>query len=738
MNRKQENDAFNGIIAKLPESLTDKNCYDLFLTAACEIQDGITVNKDGTSIPRFWNPPREFNIGYVTSAYKKLWVEKNIEKSHQNYKQFKEKLDSLNVEWSPQTKKLFQKALFRIMRGTDSDYISENVQKIIAHINYIKGWITEPSALFAYSYQQGSGKSTFIETYAAAMEKLGASIKNTEMRAFCSKDGWTNADPATYDVICCPNELMDDFVDWNQEENYVKHGSYEIRQKFQVPVQTTAKCSLAIATNSRRGQGNRVNTYIKFSDRINWALTGTKLDIDKQVQAWLDVITYCPRFTGSLKSLNTAPFEATNKEKSELIKFLVEHSGYQAKLNTFYQQQRRANNIQHNSCSNWMKELELLKKDGLIDYAEGTKFTEIKVTVNTVTDETNFWTGDRQPRTPPYLYRNILTTLDSVYKFTNIQNNKESNHNSVSKEVSPKNVNLSTRGMCSVDIDKGPESLLKDDLTTYWKDLESNKVDSFRGTGILETLEGKYIVSLGGCYETINPLKEGSTTASGANVASMANFLFECDEPDTLKEQHQLAHKLAGQNIINRVIFSGGKSLHCRVTIKDEPKTREEYKFAWHEINKTYFNELMDKACANPERIGRKANVIRDGTYGKGCIVQTQYYLKDTILDFDWRTKYTEQKQAEEFLESVKKEYHKEKTHNSKIPSESELLSRKISPSVKKLLENSFSDGERHEQLPKAIGFLKLCGWDEQTVADYVKGTGIKDWESLTHNLFKK
>lgn len=153
-------------------------------------------------------------------------------------------------------------------------------------------------------------------------------------------------------------------------------------------------------------------------------------------------------------------------------------------------------------------------------------------------------------------------------------------------------------------------------------------------------------------FETINPIKATtfaeemeipreeatpdqlvlhSKARKDENVYSMRNFLFECDD-SSLEEQQSRICFLAEKNVINRVVFSGNKSYHCRITINEEPESIEHYKWLWNKLNDKYFSIAADKACSNPARLTRKPNGVRTLKDGRK-VVQKLCYNSKNIID---------------------------------------------------------------------------------------------------------
>lgn len=146
-------------------------------------------------------------------------------------------------------------------------------------------------------------------------------------------------------------------------------------------------------------------------------------------------------------------------------------------------------------------------------------------------------------------------------------------------------------------------------------------------------------------------------TRKDANVASMRNFIFECDN-STLKEQVERIKFLKSKHVLNRVVFSGNKSLHCRITINEDPEDTYHYKWLWSRMNDKFFGGLADRACANPARLTRKPNGVRIKNGKK--VVQKLIYEDDsivfdsTIFDPGWEVEKIERKLHEQHREKHK------------------------------------------------------------------------------------
>lgn len=156
---------------------------------------------------------------------------------------------------------------------------------------------------------------------------------------------------------------------------------------------------------------------------------------------------------------------------------------------------------------------------------------------------------------------------------------------------------------------------------------------------------------------TKEQIKKRLRTRKDANVSSMRNFIFECDN-STLKEQVERASFLKEKKILNRIVFSGNKSLHCRITINEDPENIEHYKWLWGKLNDKFFAGTADRACANPARLTRKPNGIRIKN-GKKILQKLLFenntiVFDSTIFDQSWEIEKTERKLHELYREKHK------------------------------------------------------------------------------------
>lgn len=107
-------------------------------------------------------------------------------------------------------------------------------------------------------------------------------------------------------------------------------------------------------------------------------------------------------------------------------------------------------------------------------------------------------------------------------------------------------------------------------------------------------------------FFTINPVL---WARSDVNVTAFRNILCEFDA-GTLAEQHTFIEK--SKLPFSTLVYSGNKSLHAIISLKDPPKTIEEYRALAKRVHKKLPG--VDTSTSNPSRLSRTPGVIRADT----------------------------------------------------------------------------------------------------------------------------
>jgi hypothetical protein len=230
-----------------------------------------------------------------------------------------------------------------------------------------------------------------------------------------------------------------------------------------------------------------------------------------------------------------------------------------------------------------------------------------------------------------------------------------------------------------------------------------------------------------GEFESINPLlqnppllsKRGLPTPADANFG-FCSFLFEMDYLP-LNEQIKLSKHLVSLNVINRIVFSGGKSLHMRCTVKDTPANKNEYRWLffylaekYNLVTKTYNNkmkeytyssDILDFSCNNNGRATRRPGVLRKETKK----LQELMHRTNSVIDINWREDYKsyaeEMKQRELEIAAYRASFLNNTGPNTK-------LIEKV-----KLFLTDWHDGNRHNLLDQGlIPMMWYAGWTENEI----------------------
>ena len=246
-------------------------------------------------------------------------------------------------------------------------------------------------------------------------------------------------------------------------------------------------------------------------------------------------------------------------------------------------------------------------------------------------------------------------------------------------------------------------------------------------------------------FETINPIKSFtfaeemeipeeeatpeqlvlySKARKDENVYSMRNFLFECDD-SSLEEQQNKIRFLAAKNIINRVVFSGNKSYHCRITINEEPESIEHYKWLWNKLNDKYFSIAADKACSNPARLTRKPNGIRTLKDGKQVIQRLCYKSKNIIDVSDMRAEWENYKKMKVFEDQmIQKNYQRPTPKSNNILEELYRVENKYCDreTYQKALALAQNDGTlSYQEAASATCFIMSLGFTAEDCLEQIE-----------------
>lgn len=181
-----------------------------------------------------------------------------------------------------------------------------------------------------------------------------------------------------------------------------------------------------------------------------------------------------------------------------------------------------------------------------------------------------------------------------------------------------------------------------------------------------------------GCFETVNEMKPGvgDLTNKSQNVQYMDTFLLESDETSYLNKQlekqraeeweltngpepipadvlyserlqfaRKEAERIFNDGIACRLVYSGAKSYHLLVRVKDAPTTLEEYSWLHAYLCTSISDKLLfDESTSDPARLTRSPINLQRYSVAYGIQVEgTQCLVSENwnhIYDIRWRELY--------------------------------------------------------------------------------------------------
>jgi len=319
---------------------------------------------------------------------------------------------------------------------------------------------------------------------------------------------------------------------------------------------------------------------------------------------------------------------------------------------------------------------------------------------------------------------------------------------------------------------------LADDLPNLHKDVISYKpvprlnTASNTRTGERLRVNNQFKVDTKGCFETVNEMKPGTVDLKdkSKHVQYMDTFLLESDETSYLnmklekqraqewkdafgdskpikaetlyKERLQFARKEA-ERIFNdgvacRLVYSGAKSYHLLIRVKDAPKNLEEYAWLHAYLCQTVSDKLsFDESTCDPGRLTRSPIKLERTSSAYDIVVEgTQDLVCENwehVYDIEWRDLY------ELWLHRPLKAY--EQVNGKRlIPTKPEYQE-----AAEAIIDTSFWtdskwDGDRQRCFFPAYRVLRLLGythqqlWDEglmtKGINNYKKKEDITYWKT--------
>ena len=251
-------------------------------------------------------------------------------------------------------------------------------------------------------------------------------------------------------------------------------------------------------------------------------------------------------------------------------------------------------------------------------------------------------------------------------------------------------------------------------------------------------------------FETINPINDeiqlpepyynerlkkwvAPKNVFDKNVLGRKRFLYEIDGM-SLEDQKILLEPLLKAHVIQRVVYSGNKSLHCVIEEADEPEASEDeemYKWVWRYMAYKYFHdgrfrimslpmkidhtfmEIVDNRCGHPSRTTRSPFAVRkDEATGGNPVEQKLLYFEVVKADSGWRNTYRRMKakeaaERERMRRRAQRDAYRYREQGKKVPRCDAAL---------RFLAGDKSDGWKHANLGSAVASFKACGYTRDEV----------------------
>ena len=220
---------------------------------------------------------------------------------------------------------------------------------------------------------------------------------------------------------------------------------------------------------------------------------------------------------------------------------------------------------------------------------------------------------------------------------------------------------------------------IKRDMPSLYKEMPKVTLSSEERIGERLRVNKRFKPDSNGCFETVNEMKPGTVdlTNKSQNVQYLDTFLLESDSTSHLnvqlekkraeewldtygeaepiaadvlyRERLQFALKEA-QRIFNegiacRLVYSGAKSYHLMIRVKDAPANLEEYSWLHAYLCTTVSDKLVfDESTSDPGRLTRSPLKLPRTSVAYGCMVEGEQDLIAEnwhhIYDIRWRDLY--------------------------------------------------------------------------------------------------
>ena len=220
---------------------------------------------------------------------------------------------------------------------------------------------------------------------------------------------------------------------------------------------------------------------------------------------------------------------------------------------------------------------------------------------------------------------------------------------------------------------------IKRDMPSLYKEMPKVTLSSEERIGERLRVNKRFKPDPNGCFETVNEMKPGTVdlTNKSQNVQYLDTFLLESDDTshlnvqlekkraeewlDTYGEAEPIAadvlyrerlqftlkeaQRIFNEGIACRLVYSGAKSYHLMIRVKDAPTNLEEYSWLHAYLCTTVSDKLVfDESTSDPGRLTRSPLKLPRTSVAYGCMVEGEQDLIAEnwhhVYDIRWRDLY--------------------------------------------------------------------------------------------------
>ena len=304
---------------------------------------------------------------------------------------------------------------------------------------------------------------------------------------------------------------------------------------------------------------------------------------------------------------------------------------------------------------------------------------------------------------------------------------------------------------------------IKRDMPSLYKEMPKVTLSSEERIGERLRVNKRFKPDPNGCFETVNEMKPGTVdlTNKSQNVQYLDTFLLESDDTshlnvqlekkraeewlDTYGEAEPIAadvlyrerlqftlkeaQRIFNEGIACRLVYSGAKSYHLMIRVKDAPTNLEEYSWLHASLCTTVSDKLVfDESTSDPGRLTRSPLKLPRTSVAYGCMVEGEQDLIAEnwhhVYDIRWRDLYELWK---------KRPLRKSEQVNGKrlMPTRPEYQD-----AAEAIIDTTFWtdtkwDGERQRCFFPAYRILRLLGYSHEQLWD--EGLMTKGVEKYKH-----